>query len=82
MSSLTASAMFRLCAMATDTVEAMARESDTIVLCGESCTHRGEEEDKESKKTITGEIFTYNGRDKEKVTPQKMGRSLHVSVCE
>jgi hypothetical protein len=24
--------------MATDTVEAMARESDTIVLCGESCT--------------------------------------------
>ena len=30
-----------LCAMATDTEEAMARESDTIVLCGESCIHRG-----------------------------------------
>jgi hypothetical protein len=32
-----------LCAMATDTEEAMARESDTIVLCGESCIHRGGE---------------------------------------
>jgi hypothetical protein len=59
MTSLTASAMFRLCAMATDTVEAMARESDTIVLCGESCTHThsregGEGGDKESKKAIRG----------------------------